>query len=101
MLGLAVRKGQIDVIKHLVTKCSVSGNGKQSVFVSSAHTHTHTHTLTHAHTKTHPHTRTHAHTHTPMHACTFMIALTHYSHRFQLCHQFLAVILLGQNVIMS
>ena len=34
MLGLAVRKRQLDIIKYLVTECSVSVNGEQSVFVS-------------------------------------------------------------------
>ena len=33
MLGLAVRKGQFDIIKYLVTECSVSVNGEQSVFI--------------------------------------------------------------------
>ena len=36
MLGLAVRKGQLDIIKYLVTECSVSVNGEQSVYVSPA-----------------------------------------------------------------
>ena len=31
MLGLAVREGQLDIIKYLVTECSVSVNGEQSV----------------------------------------------------------------------
>ena len=33
MLGLAVREGQLDIIKYLVTECSVSVNGEQSVYV--------------------------------------------------------------------
>ena len=36
MLGLAVREGQLDIIKYLVTECSVSVNGEQSVCVSPA-----------------------------------------------------------------
>ena len=36
MFGLAVRKGQLDIIKYLVTECSVSVNGEQSVYVSPA-----------------------------------------------------------------
>ena len=36
MLGLAVRKGQLDIIKFLVTECSVSVNGEPSVYVSPA-----------------------------------------------------------------
>ena len=36
MLGLAVREGQLKVIKYLVTECSVSVNGEQSVYVSPA-----------------------------------------------------------------
>ena len=36
MLGLAVREGQLDIIKYLVTECSVSVNGEQSVYVSPA-----------------------------------------------------------------
>ena len=36
MLGLAVCKGQLDIIKYLVTECSVSVNGEQSVYVSPA-----------------------------------------------------------------
>ena len=34
MLGLAVCEGQLDIIKYLVTECSVSVNGEQSVYVS-------------------------------------------------------------------
>ena len=33
MLGLAVCEGQLDIIKYLVTECSVSVNGEQSVYV--------------------------------------------------------------------
>ena len=36
MLGLAVREGQLGVITCLVTECSVSVNGEQSVNVSPA-----------------------------------------------------------------
>ena len=36
MLGLAVRLGKLDIIKCLVTKCSVSVNGEQSVYVGPA-----------------------------------------------------------------
>ena len=36
MFGLAVRKGQLDIIKYLVSECSASVNGEQSVYVSSA-----------------------------------------------------------------
>ena len=36
MLGLVVRVGQLDIIKYLVTECSVSVNGEQSVYVSPA-----------------------------------------------------------------
>ena len=34
MLGLAIREGQLDVIKYLDTECSVSVNGEQSEYVS-------------------------------------------------------------------
>ena len=34
MLGLAVCEGQLDIIKYLVTECSVGVNGEQSVYVS-------------------------------------------------------------------
>ena len=36
MLGLAVHKGQFDIIKYLVTECSASVNGEQSVDVIPA-----------------------------------------------------------------
>ena len=36
MLGLAVDKGQLHIIKYLVTECSVSVDGEQSVYVSPA-----------------------------------------------------------------
>ena len=36
MLGLAVRKGQLRVIKYLVTECSVRVNREQSMYVSPA-----------------------------------------------------------------
>ena len=36
MFGLAVRKGQLDIIKFLVTEYSVSVDGEQSVYVSPA-----------------------------------------------------------------
>ena len=36
MLGLAVCEGQLDIIKYLVTECSVNVNGEQSVYVSPA-----------------------------------------------------------------
>ena len=36
MLGLAVCKGQLDINKYVVTECSVSVNGEQSVYVSPA-----------------------------------------------------------------
>ena len=42
MLGLAVREGQLEIIKYLVTECSVSVNGEQSTeFCTRTHTHTH------------------------------------------------------------
>ena len=36
MLGLTVCRGKLDIIKYLVTECSVSVNGEQSVYVSPA-----------------------------------------------------------------
>ena len=33
MLGLAVCEGQFDIIKYLVTECSVSVNGEQSMYM--------------------------------------------------------------------
>ena len=36
MLGLAVRKKKLDFIKYLVTECSVSVDGEQSVYISPA-----------------------------------------------------------------
>ena len=36
MLGLAVREGQLDIINYLITECSVSVNGEQSMCVSPA-----------------------------------------------------------------
>ena len=36
MLGLAVHKGHLDIIKYLITECSVSVNSEQSVYVSTA-----------------------------------------------------------------
>ena len=36
IMELAVREGQLDIIKYLVAECSVNVNGKQSVYVSPA-----------------------------------------------------------------
>ena len=36
MLGLAVHKRQLDIIKYLVTECSDSVNGVQSLYISAA-----------------------------------------------------------------